>query len=193
MPNNDLRSPRDAAPADERQAELIGLVAEFAPTDGLHDTPVPKLQLIRASAPAQRLPSVYEPGLCVVVQGRKQATLAGEVFRYDALNYLVISVTLPVVGQILEATPEKPYLCVRLNVDPREVGAMMLDAGVGQFADHRRVLWPARLARIGPPVGCRAAASTTAAHARGRARARTACGARDLLPRVDGRPRTAHA
>jgi AraC-like DNA-binding protein len=129
MIDNDLNSPRDAAPADVRQAELIDLVARFAAADGLHDTAVPKLQLIRASAPAQRLPSVYEPGICVVVQGSKQAALAGEVFRYDALNYLVISVTLPVVGQILEATPEKPYLCVRLNVDPREVGAMMLETG----------------------------------------------------------------
>ncbi len=130
MSHNNSTFLLDVAPADLRQAELIDLVARFAPGDGLHDTAIAPLQLIRASAPAQSLPAVYEPGLCVVVQGRKQALLAGEVFRYDPLHYLVISVTLPVVGQILEATPEKPYLCARLNIDPREIGALMLDAGV---------------------------------------------------------------
>jgi len=64
----------------------------------LHDTAIARLPLLRASATTQALPSVYEPGLCVVVQGRKQAMLAGEVFRYDPLNCLVISVTLPIVA-----------------------------------------------------------------------------------------------
>jgi AraC-like DNA-binding protein len=117
------------SPADRRQADLIELVTRHAPGDGLHDTAIAPLQLIRASAPAQRLPSVYEPGLCVVVQGRKQALVAGDVLTYDPLHCLLISVTIPTIGQILEATPERPYLCVRLNLDPREVGALMLEAG----------------------------------------------------------------
>jgi len=57
--------------------------------------------------------------------------VGGAVFQYDALNYLVISVTIPTVGQILEATPDKPYLCVRLSLDPREIGGLMLDAAAG--------------------------------------------------------------
>jgi AraC-like DNA-binding protein len=129
MSDDDLQPVNDESAADARQAELIDLVARFAPADGLHNTAIGPLQLIRASAPAQRLPSVYDPGLCVVVQGRKQAVLAGEVFRYDPLHCLIISVTLPTVGQILEATPDKPYLCVRLNIDPREIGALMLETG----------------------------------------------------------------
>ena len=151
MSHDDLRFLHDVSPADARQAELIDLVARFAPTDGLHDTVIAPLQLLRASAPAQRLPSVYEPGLCVVVQGRKQAMLAGEVFRYDPLHYLVISVTLPTVGQILEASPEKPYLCVRLNIDPREIGALMLEAGVSEspVAGVARGL---RVSRVSDPL-----------------------------------------
>ncbi len=133
---------------DLRQSELIALCTRHALHDGLHDTAIAPLQLIRASAPAQRLPSVYEPGLCVVVQGRKQASVAGELFHYDPLNYLVISVTMPTVGRILEATPDRPYLCVRINLDPREVGGLVLEAdgaqGPGQAAAH---------AGDGPPAG----------------------------------------
>jgi len=128
MPDHKVHFLPDRGGIDLRQAELIDLVSRFAPSDGVHDTAIAPLHLIRASAPAQPLPSVYEPGLCVVVQGRKQATLAGEVFTYDPLHCLLIAVTLPTVGQILEATPDKPYLCVRIHVDAHEVGSLMLES-----------------------------------------------------------------
>jgi AraC-like DNA-binding protein len=108
--------------------ELIELVKAFAPHDGLHNTAIGPLQLIRVSAPAQRLPAVYEPGLCVVVQGRKHARLGSELLVYDALNYLVISVTMLPQAHVVEASADKPYLCVRLNVDPRELGSLLLEA-----------------------------------------------------------------
>src|SRR5262245_22203416 len=108
--------------------ELIELVKTFAPHDGLHDTAIDPLQLIRMSAPAQRLPAVYEPGLCVVVQGRKHARIGSDLLVYDALNYLVISVTMLPPAHVVEASDDKPYLCIRLNVDPRELGSLLLEA-----------------------------------------------------------------
>ncbi|WP_020648510.1 AraC family transcriptional regulator [Solimonas variicoloris] len=120
----------DAAPLstlDARRLELAERIARFAPGDGTHVTVIEQLQLLRASAATQCLPTVYEPAICVVAQGRKQAMLDGERYTYDPLNYLVVSVTLPVVGQIIEATPERPYLCLRLGVDPRDIGALMLE------------------------------------------------------------------
>ncbi|HJV62444.1 MAG TPA: AraC family transcriptional regulator [Albitalea sp.] len=151
MTDNHVQFLPDSIGIDLRQAELIELVSRFAPGDGLHQTAIAPLQLIRASAPAQRLPSVYEPGLCVVVQGRKQATLAGEVFTYDPLHFLLISVTLPTIGQILEATPDKPYLCVRLQIDAREVGALVLESGAGdaQAGPQERGL---RVSRVSAPL-----------------------------------------
>src|SRR3546814_3666314 len=77
-----------------QQAELAGRVARNTPAPGLNDTCVPGLALIRADAPSEPLPSAYHPSLCVVVQGRKRALLGDEVFVYDPLNYLVVSMTL---------------------------------------------------------------------------------------------------
>jgi AraC-like DNA-binding protein len=75
------------------------------------------------------MPSVYQPSLAFVVQGRKRALLNDEVFLYDALNYLVVSVTLPAVGQVLEASPERPYLCLRLKLDLEEIARLLLELG----------------------------------------------------------------
>jgi len=119
-------------PTDEQRlrAEMIAIAAEFTPSDGVHATAIEPLQLIRASAPAQPLPAVYEPGLVLVLQGRKQAHLGQEVLTYDPLHALVVSVTMMPSAQIIEASREAPYLCVRLRADPRELASLVLDAGI---------------------------------------------------------------
>ncbi|RDZ26700.1 AraC family transcriptional regulator [Lysobacter silvisoli] len=111
------------------QAELAERIARLTPSDGVHDTAVNSLQLIRMSAPTPCQPTLYEPRLCIVAQGSKVAMLAGETYRYDPLNYLVVSVTLPMIGQVIEATPEQPYLCLRLDIDPEQIAALILEAG----------------------------------------------------------------
>jgi AraC-like DNA-binding protein len=75
------------------------------------------------------MPTVYQPCLAIVVQGRKRALLNEEVFHYDALNYLVVSVTLPAMGQVLEASPEHPYLSLRLNLDLEAIARLVLEMG----------------------------------------------------------------
>jgi AraC-like DNA-binding protein len=124
--STDLTAPIDF---DALQRELAARVTTLTTMDGVHDTRIAGLTTMRASAPSQPLPSVYEPCLCIVVQGRKQARLKDEVYVYDALNYLVVSVTLPVIGQIIEASDERPYLCLRINVDRKLIGELLLQSG----------------------------------------------------------------
>ena len=45
------------------------------------------------------------------------------------LNYLVVSMSLPVCGQIIEATPERPYLCLKIEVDPLIVNELLVQLG----------------------------------------------------------------
>ena len=84
-----------------RQQELSARVARLAPFDGAHRSVLPSLALIRSSVPTVCMPTIFQPCLAIVVQGRKSALLNDEVFHYDPLNYLVVSVTLPGMGQIL--------------------------------------------------------------------------------------------
>jgi AraC-like DNA-binding protein len=120
---------RDFPDVDALQAELVRRVSRAAPSDGAHETPVAGLATMRASAPSQPLSSVYEPSLCIVVQGRKQARLGDEIYRYDPLNYLVVSVTLPMTGQITEASSDRPYLSLRININRNLIGELLMQAG----------------------------------------------------------------
>ncbi|MBT2746013.1 MULTISPECIES: AraC family transcriptional regulator [unclassified Lysobacter] len=122
------------------QAELVDRIARLTDGggDGVHSTVVRPLHLIRMSGPTECSPSVYEPRLCVVAQGRKVVTLSDRTYHYDPLNYLVVSVTLPMIGQIVEATPDKPYLCLRIDIDPAEIARLIVDAGQSPASDTGR-------------------------------------------------------
>ncbi len=126
-----------AGTVGKRQSELSGLIERNIEADGIHATAIPRLFLIRASQPTEPLPTLYEPAVCVVAQGRKQVMLAGEVYFYDAEQYLVVSVDLPVVGQVIGATPADPYLCLRLDLDPGQLSALMMEAGQKATEEQR--------------------------------------------------------
>ncbi len=89
--------------------------------NGVHKTDINKLEFMRESSTSTALQCVYEPILGIVVQGKKEALLGEETYRYGAAQYLVVSVDLPLSGFVIEATPDKPYLGFKLNLDPRQL------------------------------------------------------------------------
>jgi len=73
---------------------------------------------------------MYEPSVCVVAQGAKRVILGEDTFIYDAHHYLITSVHLPTVVQIINASEEKPYLGLRLTLNVREISQMMVDSNL---------------------------------------------------------------
>jgi hypothetical protein len=112
-----------------KRAELAARIERHFSGEGLQPTAIPRLNLIRASRPTEKTHTLYEPALCLLAQGRKRVMLGEEPMHYDALNYLVVSQNLPVTGQVVDATPESPYLGIRLDIDPSQIAALMLDIG----------------------------------------------------------------
>lgn len=98
-------------------------------TPGVHATAIPRLVLIRSDRPTEPLHVLHEPALCIVAQGRKEVMLGREVYRYGAGQHLIISVDLPVSGEVTEASRETPYLCLRLDLDPALLAALVREAG----------------------------------------------------------------
>jgi AraC-like DNA-binding protein len=103
--------------------ELAALINRHteAKGNGFHRTAIDKLDFGRESNVSTSLCGVSEPMLAIVVQGKKAALLGEETYYYGAAQYLVISVDLPLSGFITEATPEKPYLGFKLDLDPHQL------------------------------------------------------------------------
>lgn len=110
-----------------QQAELADRIARLTPGDGNHATSISRLFAYRASVPGPCIPSVYEPRLAFVAQGSKIVMLAGDTYRYDPLHFLVVSMPLPAASGVIDATPEKPYLALRLDIELDEISSLLRD------------------------------------------------------------------
>lgn len=89
--------------------------------DGFHQTSIAPLGFGRESLTGAMLHGVSTPMLAIVVQGKKGAALGEEIYRYGEAQYLVVSVDQPISGFIIEATPDRPFLGFKLDLDPREL------------------------------------------------------------------------
>ncbi len=122
------RSAHERRRAETRRDELVDQIARFIPQDAAIK-PIEDLYLFRASTPGEPIHSVYKPSLCVVAQGSKEFFLHDERYVYDPDNYLLVTAELPLVGQVLDASNEEPYLSLLLNLDPTLVGSVIAEIG----------------------------------------------------------------
>jgi AraC-like DNA-binding protein len=75
--------------------------------------PMDGLLLLRQSAPSPIEACLYEPVLCLILQGRKQVSLGEQALLFGPGECLLVSHDLPVHSQITHA----PYLALVLQVD----------------------------------------------------------------------------
>jgi len=61
--------------------------------------------------------SFYEPIMCLVLQGAKEAHLNGRVVRYSAGDTLIVSHAIPVESAVMQASPDAPYTALALRLD----------------------------------------------------------------------------
>jgi len=111
----------------EKLDQIARLIAQNTDEDGVFETAIPRLSVIRMSKPTEPLHVLHQPAVCIIAQGAKQVMLADEIFRYTPGQYLVVSVDMPITGQVIEATQEEPYLCLRLDLDLKLLTEMLID------------------------------------------------------------------
>lgn len=131
-----VEAEREMLRAQAGRAELAARIAQAIPHDGVVQ-PLAGLHLGRTSVPLQKVHSVTEASFCVIAQGSKEVLLGDSRYRYDPAHYLLATLELPRVSYVLEASPARPYLSLRLVLDPALVSSVMLETGYSPHRDHR--------------------------------------------------------
>jgi AraC-like DNA-binding protein len=98
------------------RSELARKISRMAVSAVDRQANLPGLTLFREVAPTEPWSGTYEPGLGLIVQGRKRVDLGRKHFFYDPAQFLLTSLDLPVVSQVVEASREVPFLCLRLDI-----------------------------------------------------------------------------
>ena len=111
---------------------LAAMIRELCPQEGSHATAVEGLFLTRYSTTEVPRNSLNQAVFCVVAQGVKSILLNEQRFLYDENKYLLVSLDLPLVGQLEQASRAKPFLGLSLVLDFDEISSLVRDAELPQ-------------------------------------------------------------
>src|SRR5258707_8636836 len=128
----------EAQRVQANREELIVRIGRAIREDGTVQS-LQGLHLSRCSLPLKPVHSVLEPSVCVIAQGSKEVLLGDSRYRYDPSQYLLATVELPRVSQVLEASKGRPYLSLRLELAPTVVSSVMVEAGHASPPGHADV------------------------------------------------------
>ena len=110
-------APQPALSIQDLRAELARKIAWFIGTSERQITEVPGLLLVRRTAPSAPCSGTYTPSVIVVAQGSKRVDLGQMSFTYDRSRFLLTSIDLPIVSQVVEASEAKPLLAMALKLE----------------------------------------------------------------------------
>jgi len=116
------------------ERDLLGRLLEmvrlrYAAANDIDDLPtaLPWLGLIRRRVPTPIGRGMLEPSMCLLLQGEKQMLVGERVLRYGAGCYVQAGAAMPVSGQVMRADEAEPYYGIRVDLDPKEIAAFMLE------------------------------------------------------------------
>lgn len=117
--------PRETPPQSPANERLVSLVSELATRDGFRPSRLPGVSFMRASRHIPRCPIAYEPGIFILVQGRKTGYLGDRRIVYDSSHYLALAVPMPFECET-DGSPEHPMLAVCVGVTPAAVKELLM-------------------------------------------------------------------
>jgi len=121
-----MAKPKAASTTDSPQltalrAELLRQISSHAREEGDTATAVSGLRLYRRSEPTACATATYQPSFIVFTQGKKRINLGKTILTCDNSTFLLTSIDLPVVSQVIDATPQAPILGLILALEMAEV------------------------------------------------------------------------
>lgn len=116
--------------------QLAQLIAKHSVDKQALATKISGLRLCRWSTPTPPVSYTHRPSICLIAQGSKQVVLGEQYYHYDPLHFLVSSIELPVIANIVDASSDKPYLSLALDLDLAEI-SQLISSGELSF-DHNK-------------------------------------------------------
>ncbi|HCG5530406.1 TPA: AraC family transcriptional regulator [Vibrio parahaemolyticus] len=108
--------------------KLAKLIDRWTGNVNQYDTPISGLRFSRWTTPTPPTSYTHNPSICLIAQGRKRVLLGEESFIYDANHFLISSVDLPIIANIIEASEEQPYLGLIMELDLTEISQLIVDS-----------------------------------------------------------------
>lgn len=103
---------------------LRDTLLQCLPQSGSYATPVTGMTLHRYHSDDAPAPRFYDPVIIIIAQGKKWVRIGAKDIPYGEHNCFIAGVNMPVSSCVLEATEDRPYLSISLNLDRGLIAAL---------------------------------------------------------------------
>jgi len=109
------------------RTQLAAIIEQLTQETNTVKTNIPGLVIYRREYPTEPISYMHDPSLCLIAQGQKRVVLGEEDYYYHENQFLVSSLDLPLIANIVEASKERPYLGITYRLNLKEIAHLILD------------------------------------------------------------------
>lgn len=109
--------------------ELRQLMTRLGTPGGYTPECLPTIRMSAATEPGVPVCSVEGPAFALMVQGSKRTLVGDRAFDYEAGQYLMITLEVPITAKVVRASREEPFLSFGMLLRPAEIAALLLESG----------------------------------------------------------------
>lgn len=102
---------------DRLVADICDFIDRRAPGADAAMTGIPGFGVFRSHAPTSIDGQIYQPVVCLILQGRKEAYIGDRHLVFGAGQSLIASHDMPVMARITQASRHKPYIAMVMELD----------------------------------------------------------------------------
>ncbi|MDH4944149.1 AraC family transcriptional regulator [Sulfurimonas sp. C5] len=101
--------------------ELKDIIKLRYTDDNLITTQIDQLTFYYRSDPTDMLETLYEPSVCIILQGSKEVGLGDELIPYDEDMYLLASIHMPAQVRVVKASLQQPYIGLTITFTMEQI------------------------------------------------------------------------
>ncbi|MGE4317737.1 MAG: AraC family transcriptional regulator [Deferribacterales bacterium] len=110
--------------------QLTDMIEQLVKNGRHYETNIPGLSLHRWEHPTEPVSYMHDPSICVILQGKKRVLLGEENYYYQTNQFLVSSLDLPIIANIVEATKDKPYIGITYRLNQKEIANLLVNSNI---------------------------------------------------------------
>ena len=112
---------------DTKYTEIRDIILKNIPGEGNYPTAIDGVRIVRRDNPTEFLRCFYNPSCILVLQGLKQMLYGEENVVYTKGQYVVSCTDIPVSSRVAEASKEKPFVVLILELNSNLISNLLLE------------------------------------------------------------------